>query len=137
MAENIRTVEYYYSIVADEPGRGRRLMEHLSEKSINLISFTAFPIGSGRSQISFIVENSELLEEAARDAGVDLVGPMKAFLVQGRDRVGALHDHLLKLSNAGVNVTAANGVIDGGGRYGFVIWVKQTEVDKAAEALEI
>ncbi|MCP4582747.1 MAG: hypothetical protein GY839_14145 [candidate division Zixibacteria bacterium] len=137
MSENIKTIEYYYSVVTDEPGRGRRLLEHLSEKSINLISFTAFPIGSGRSQISFIVENSELLIEAAEDAGINLVGPMRALMIQGRDRVGALHDHLLRLANAGINVTAANGVIDGGGRYGFVIWVKQEDVDKAAEALKV
>jgi hypothetical protein len=135
MAETIQRVEYFYALVSDQPGEGRRMMEHLSEMGINLIAFTAFPAGEGRSQLDFFPENPEQLQKAAANAGIKLVGPKKAFLVQGRDRIGALHEHHLNLSNAGVNVHAANGVIDGGGRFGYVLWVKPEDYEKAAEVL--
>ena len=135
MAETVHKIEYFYATVSDKPGEGRRLMEHLSERGINLIAFTAFPICEGQSQLDFFPENPDQLQKAADDAGIKLNGPKKAFLIQGRDRIGALHEHHLKLSNAGINIHAANGVIDGGGRFGYVIWVKPEKYDKAAEIL--
>jgi hypothetical protein len=135
MAESVQKIEYFYAMVSDKPGEGRRLLEHLSERGINLIAFTAFPLSEGQSQLDFFPENPEQLQKAAADAGIELVGPKKAFLVQGRDRIGALHEHHLKLSNAGINVHASNGVIDGGGRFGFVLWVRPEDYEKAAEVL--
>ena len=39
------------------------------------------------------------------------------------------------VANAGINIHAANGVVDGTGRFGYVIWVNPADYDKAAEAL--
>jgi len=137
MAETIRKVEYFYTTVEDRPGEGRRLLEHLREKGVNLMAFTAFPVGEGRAQLDFFPERAELLQKAAADAGVSLVGPKRAFLIQGEDRIGALHEHHLRLANAGVNVHAANGVTDGRGRFGYVLWVKPEDYEKAARALGV
>ena len=137
MAETIRKVEYFYATVEDRPGEGRRLLEHLSEKGVNLMAFTAFPVGEGRAQLDFFPERAELLQKAAADAGVSLVGPKRAFLIQGEDRIGALHEHHLRLANAGVNVHAANGVSDGRGRFGYVLWVKPEDYEKAAQELGV
>ncbi len=137
MAETVRKVEYFYATVSDKPGEGRRLLEHLSEKGVNLVAFTAFPIGGDQAQLDFFPENPEQLQKAAADAGITLVGPKKAFLIQGEDRVGALHEHHLKLSNAGINVHAANGVCDGSGRFGYVLWVKPENYEAAARALGV
>jgi hypothetical protein len=137
MADTVRAIEYFYATVGDKPGEGRRLLEHLSERGINLVAFTAFPVGGGQAQLDFVPENAEQLQRAATDANVGLVGPKRAFLIQGDDRVGALHEHHLKLSNAGVNVVAANGVCDGSGRYGFILWVKPEDFQKAARALGV
>ena len=135
MAETVRKVEYFYAIVEDKPGEGRRLLEHLSEGGVNLIAFTAFPVGGGKSQLDFFPESVEQLQKAAADAGIALVGPKKGFLIQGDGRLGALHEHHLKLANAGINAHAANGVCDGTGRFGYVLWVKPEDYDKAAEVL--
>lgn len=137
MAETVRKVEYFYATVSDKPGEGRRLLEHLSEKGVNLVAFTAFPIGGDQAQLDFFPENPEQLQKAAADAGITIVGPKKAFLIQGEDRVGALHEHHLKLSNAGINVHAANGVCDGSGRFGYVLWVKPEDYEAAARALGV
>jgi hypothetical protein len=136
MSQQITEVEYYYAIVADKPGEARKLLEFLSEKSVSLLAFTVFPVGDGKSQLDFFPEEPELLASAARDAGMELIGPKKAFFVQGDDRLGALYDPHLKLSNAGINIHASNGVVDGTGRFGYVIWVAPEDYAAASEVLK-
>jgi len=137
MAGAIRKVSYFYVIVDDKPGEGLRLLTRLKDSGVNLIAFTAFPYGSGQSQLDFFPESAEQLIKAAGEEGITLVGPKNAFLIQGEDRSGALVEHHLKLSNAGINVHAANGVSDGSGGFGYVLWVKPEDYDKAAEALGV
>jgi len=137
MEDTIRAVDYFYATVEDKPGEGRRLLEHLSEKSVNLIAFTAFPVGGNQTQLDFVAESAEVLKSAATDAGIPLVGPKQAFFVQGDDRIGALHQFMLTLANAGINVRAANGTCSGIGGFGFVLWVAPEDFDAAAKAFEI
>jgi hypothetical protein len=136
VASTVKEVEYYYALVADRPGEGRKLLEFLSEKMVNLIALTAFPAGEGQTQIDFFPSEPEMLKKAAQDANISLVGPKKAFLIQGTDQIGALYDFHLKLSNAGINIYASNGVVDGTGRFGFVIWVDPGDYEDAAKALK-
>lgn len=135
MLESVKNVDYYYTIVADRPGEARKLLEFLSERTVNLLALTAFPIGEGKSQIDLIPDDPEVLKAAAADANISLVGPKKAFLLQGEDRIGALYDVHLKLSNAGINIYACNGVVDGKGRFGYVIWVAPDDFDEASKVL--
>ena len=134
MTDRITIVDYYNAKVSDEPGEGRRFLEHLSEQGVNLLAFAAFPLGENRTQLDFITERPEKLKAAAADAGVEILGPKQAFLIQGDDRIGALHTHHLTLANAGVNVYASNGVCDGLGRFGFVLWVKPEDFEQACVA---
>lgn len=136
MPSSVKEVEYYYSLVADKPGEARKLLEFLSEKEVNLHAFTAFPAGDGQSQLDFFPTNPELLKKAAEDAKIPLIGPKKAFLIQGEDSIGALYEFHLKLSNAGINIHAANGVVDGTGRFGYVIWVNPADYENASVALK-
>jgi hypothetical protein len=46
-------------------------------------------------------------------------------------------DALTRLEKARVNVTAAQAIASGEGRYGAVIWVNQRSVNRAAKALGI
>jgi len=135
MISSVKDVEYYSIVVADKPGEARKLLEFLSEKSVNLLALTAFPVGGGESRIDFFPEDPSRLREAAEDAEVPMTGPRKAFLIQGEDKIGALYDFHLKLSNAGINVHASNGVVDGTGRFGYVIWVDDADHDEAAKVL--
>ena len=137
MAETVRSVDYFYATVDSVPGQARRLLEFCSAHEVNLINFTAFPIGLGRAQLDFFPENTQKLIKAAGDAGIPLVGPKKAFLVQGEDRPGVLVEYHLRLADAGVNVYAANGTTDGRGGFGYILWVKPEDYEKAAEALGI
>lgn len=136
MSSHVIEAEYFYAIVSDRPGEARKLLEFLSEKDVNLLAFTAFPVGEGKSQLDFFPADPVALTKAAENAGMELVGPKKAFLIQGEDKVGALYNYHLKLSNAGINIHAANGVVDGTGRFGYVIWVNLSDYAKAADALK-
>ncbi len=137
MATEVRRVEYYYATVEDKHGKGYWLLEHFRQKGVNLIAFTAFPRGAGRSQLDFIPEDAETLKAAAAEAKVDLVGPKRAFLAQGGDEVGAIVELHYRLSNAGISVHAANGVSAGTGGFGYVLWVKSEDYDRAAVTLGV
>lgn len=137
MTEKVRKAEYLYAIVEDKPGEARRLLEFCSAHGVDLINFTVFPIGEGRSQLDFITDDVEKLRLAAQEAGIALVGPKKAFLIQGDEKIGVLIEYHLILANAGINVYAANGTIDGHGGFGYVLWVKPEDYEKAEQALGI
>ncbi len=137
MAETIKKVQYFYATIEDKPGTASELLKNLSDRGVNMTAITAFPVGDGTSQVDFFPEKPEELIKAALDVGITLVGPKNAFLIQGEDRVGALHEHHLKLSDAGINVHAANGVVDGSGRFGYVLWVKAEDYEKASKAFGI
>ena len=135
MISSVKDVEYFSIVVADKPGEARKLLEFLSEKSVNLLALTAFPLGEGESRIDFFPEDPAPLRQAAEDAEVPLVGPKRAFLIQGEDEIGALYDFHLKLYNARINVRACNGVVDGTGRFGYVIWVDPADYEEASKVL--
>ena len=137
MAILAKRIEYYYCNVDDKHGTAYWLLEHLRQKNVNLVAFTAFPTGAGRSQLDFVPDDSEQLIAAVHEAGVTLVGPKDAFLVQGQDDVGSIVELHGKLNNIGINVYAANGVSDGSGRFGYVLWVKPEDYERAAQALGV
>ncbi len=136
MSSTVTEVEYFYALVANKPGEARKLLEFLSEKDVNLLALMAFPLGEGKSQIDFFASDPEVLKNAADDHQIPLVGPKKAFLIQGEDRIGGLYEFHLKLSNAGINIHASTGIVDGTGRFGFVIWVDPADYKEASEVLK-
>ncbi len=135
MAVTVRMVDGYYTDVEDHHGKGYWLLEHIRQQGVNLIAFSAHPIGSGKSQLHFIVEDTEQLQKAMRQAGSELQGPKRAFLVQGQDEVGAIVDLHAKLAQAEINAHAANGVSAGNGSFGYVLWVEPDDYERAATAL--
>lgn len=137
MVETVRRIAYFYATVEDKPGEARRLLEFCSAHEVTLVNFTAFPIGGGKAQMDFFPENVGKLQQAAEEAGIPLVGPKMAFLIQGQDRLGVLFEYHFRLANAGVNVYAANGTTDGRGGFGYVLWVKPEDYEKAARALGV
>jgi hypothetical protein len=136
MLEQVRHVEYHYTILANRPGEARKLLEFLSERMVNLLAFHAYPAGGDKTQIDLFPEDPEALKAAAEDAKIPLVGPRMAFLLQGEDRIGALYDFHLKLANAGINVEACSGVVDGTGRFGYLIWVAPEAFEDASRVLK-
>lgn len=137
MPFNIRRIDYFYTSVSNEPGEGYALLTQFAELGINLLAFTAVPTGPTRAQLAMFPEDTLKMEDAAKKAGVPLDGPHPALLVQGDDRLGALAEIHGLLAEAKVNVFASSGVADGRGGYGYVIYVRPEEFERAAAALAV
>jgi hypothetical protein len=137
MALKIRKADYFYTTVEDQPGEAYKFLNLLAEIGVNLLAFTAIPVGPTRTQFSIFPEETKKLQDAAIKSGLHIDGPHPALLVQGDDELGALADVHKKLSMANVNVYAASGVIDGAGSFGYLIYVRPEQFDKAFSALEI
>lgn len=137
MSDTVRRVEYYYVTVSDKPGAGLKALSQLKEAGVNLGAYLGFPSRKGKSQIDLFPEEAATLKRALEKTGLRLVGPRKAFLIQGDDRVGAVADLLRPLAEAKINVKAAAAATAGGGRYGMMLWVTQASYEKAAKALGV
>ena len=135
MANTVEQVEYYYTLVPDQPGEGIKVLNALKAAGVNLLAYTGFPASATRAQLDFVPTDKDAFLAAARNAGIRLVGPKVAFLLQGDDRGGAVAEVLAKLADARINVVAMNAVAAGEGRYGAILWVKPRNVRRAADLL--
>lgn len=137
MTDIIKLVEYYYTLVPDRPGAGATVLSTLKAEGVNLLAYTGFPTGTGRAQLDFVPNDKRTFLSAAQKAGIKLVGPKFAFLVQGEDRIGAVAEVLAKLGEARINVIAMDAVAAGRGRFGAILWVKPRMVRRAVSVLGI
>lgn len=135
MAHTIQRVEYFHTTVVDQPGEAYRILSTLAELGVNLLAFTAVPMGPDETQLTlFPSEPSKMAAEAGK-AQMVLDGPHPALLLQGDDELGALVGVHEKLYRAKVNVYASTGVADGRGTFGYVIYVRAEDCERAAKAL--
>jgi hypothetical protein len=137
MADIVRRIEYFYTVIPNKPGEGAKVFDTLKSEGVNLIAHLGFPTSWGRTQLDFVPADKDAFLAAAKKAGIELVGSKPAFLIQGDDRVGAVADLLNKLKQAQINVTAMQAVASGEGRYGAILWVKSRDIDKSAKALGV
>jgi hypothetical protein len=137
MSAKIRSVDYFYMTVPDKPGAACSVLFQLAAADVNLLAFSAVPIGPENTQLVLFPENVDALARGAENAGFVLSGPSRAFLIQGDDKLGALVSIHEKLSDSGINVYASTGVSDGKGGFGYVMYVKGDRFDEAARVLNV
>jgi hypothetical protein len=137
MAYRIRRVEYFHTTVVDQPGESYKVLSALAGLGVNLLAFTAVPVGPDTTQLTLFPEDPSKMRSEAQRAGMALEGPHQAILVQGDDELGALAVVHEKLYRTGVNVYASNAVSDGFGRYGYLVYVRPEDYERAARALEV
>jgi len=137
MPFTIRRVEYYYTTVKDQPGEAYKLLNMLAGMGINQLAFSAIPVGPNSTQLAIFPEHPQKLVSEAKLASMTLDGPHRALLVQGDDELGALAGIHQQLYEADINVFASSGVTDGRGSYGYLIYVKEEDFERAAETLKL
>lgn len=137
MATKMRRIEYFYATVKDQPGQAYQFLQQLADLGINLLAFTAVPVGPFSTQLSIFPEDARNLIDLARHAGLKIEGPHHAILVQGDDEVGALADVHKRIYQAGVNIYASTGVATGKKSYGYLLYVRPEAFERAAQALGI
>jgi hypothetical protein len=85
--------------------------------------------------VNFIPSDPAVFKAAAKTAKWKVVGPKKALLLQGDDRVGALVEYAEKLGQAKINVTAIDALTAGAGQFAAIVWVKPRDVKRAAKVM--
>ena len=135
MAHSIRKIEYFNTAVKDQPGSSYNLLTQLSRLGIDLEAFVAVPTGPESTQLTIFPDHPRKLITESKRAGIQLDGPYPAILVQGDDELGALEQIHNKLFLANVNVFASMGVTDGKGGFGYIIYIREKDFDRAKEAL--
>jgi hypothetical protein len=135
MAFHVRRIDYFSTTVRDDPGEAYKLLATLANLGVNLLAFTAVPVGTLHTQLTIFPEDSAKLANEAKKDRLALDGPHPALLVQGDDELGALAELHMKLMKANVNVYASTGVADGAGSFGYVIYVRPQQYNLAVAAL--
>ncbi len=137
MACTIKKVEYYFTTVEDQPGEAYNILKLLADAGVNQLAFSVIPCGPDATQLAIFPEEPAKLKHEAQLAGMILNGPHHALLVQGDDELGALVDIHQQLFKANINVYASNGVTDGTCCYGYLIYIKEDDYERATEILGI
>jgi hypothetical protein len=135
MADRVKKVRYCYLMVPSRPGQGERVLSELKNAGVNLVAYSGFPVRRGKAQLDLVADDMAGVLRVARKNGWRPSKIKQGFLIQGDDRVGAVHRHIEKLSAAKINITAADAVSAGGARYGMILWVKPRDYGRAARVL--
>jgi hypothetical protein len=135
MTSRIRSVEYFHATVKDRPGEAYQLLSQLARSGVNLLAFSAVPAGIEHTQLMLFPESVEALLRTAASTGMVLSGPQHALLIQGDDELGALADVHRRLFDAEINVYASTGVADGQGGFGYVLFLRSEDIDRARTTL--
>ncbi|MEE9130824.1 MAG: hypothetical protein V3T84_12455 [Phycisphaerales bacterium] len=135
MADRVRKVNYCYVTVPGRAGRGAKVLAGLKDAGVDLLAFSGFPAKGAKAQLDLIAQDLAAVRSVARKEGWRVSATKKGFLIQGSDKVGAVHRHLQKLADKRINVTASDAVAAGKGRYGMLLWVKPKDFARAARTL--
>jgi hypothetical protein len=135
MALNVRNAEYFYIRIEDQPEKAYDLLAQLATAEVSLLAFSAVPFGPNHLELTIFPDRSDKFVDIARKLGWAVAGPQHAFLVQGDDNLGALADIQRMLLEADVEIYASSGVTDGNGHFGYVIYFKEEDHERAARAL--
>ena len=69
MAYRIRRVEYFHATVVDEPGEAYKVLSALAGLGVNLVAFTAVPVGPDRTQLTALPGGPGEDEERGAEGG--------------------------------------------------------------------
>ena len=132
----IRKVQYCYVVVPNRAGKGAEVLGKLRQARVNLYGYSGFPSRGGNAQLDLVAGSVTPIRKLSKQNGWRVSKVKKGFLIQGKDRVGAIHQHLRKLAARNINITAADAVTAGRGRFGMLLWVKQKDYGRAARVLK-
>ncbi len=133
MAYEANKVNYCYVTAASRAGAGSAILQALKDAGISLLAFSGFPAGGGKAQVDLVADKLGPIQKVAKKKGWKLSKSKKAFLIRGE--IGAIEQPIAALAQRGINITAADAVASGDGRYGMILWVKPKDYNRAAKIL--
>jgi hypothetical protein len=91
MADQVRKASCCYVKVPHRTGRGDAVLAPLAEAGVNLLAYTGFPAGGGKAQLDLVADQPAAVKRVAKRLGLRTSATKRCFLIQGEDRVGAVH----------------------------------------------
>jgi hypothetical protein len=128
-------VEYGYVRLKGDPDDAYAWLHELAEADVDLHAFSAIPFGPDHVELTLFPSDPSIVRTLAARRGATYLGPYRAILVQGDDRLGALATLHEALRAAGVRVYASSGVTDGRGGFGYVVYVREADAEAAKDAV--
>jgi hypothetical protein len=139
MADEIKRIEYYSTVIANKPGEGARILAALRDAGVNFIDVNGYPVGNPlkarKTTVDFVPSEPKLFKQAAKKLGLEIGAKLPCILVNGEDRPGMAAEILGKLGVAGINVIAMHMACAGAGRVGAMLFVEAPMAAKAARVL--
>ena len=83
MTCSIRLVDYFYATARDAPGEAYSLLSNLAAAEINLLAFSAIPVGPTQAQFTLFPEDPDRFKRVAERSNIPYTGPHHAFLLAG------------------------------------------------------
>lgn len=134
MADAVRKVEYFSITVPNAPAKAFGVLSTLVSAGVDLLACIGVPRGRS-AEIDVVPVDTRRFKSVVKKARLTFTPEKSGFLIQGRDRAGALTDHLKKLGDSGINVTGIDALSAGEGRWGAIIWVEAASLRKARQVL--
>jgi hypothetical protein len=136
MATEILQIDYHYVILDDEPSAAAAALATLWGEGVNLVGFSEFPHGPGKTQLDLIAHDSRALARTATDMGLTVSRAKTGFLIRGDGTPApAVVEVLQRLAAAHIHVISLQAVAAGGGGFGAMLWVRAPDVEEAAKVL--
>jgi hypothetical protein len=136
MATEIMQMDYHYIILEDTPSAAAAALAVLTGEGVDLVGFSEFPHGPGKTQLDLIAHDNRALAKKAADMGLTVSRVKTGFMIQGDGAPApAVADVLQRLAGAHIQVTSLQAVAAGAGRFGAMLWVKTPDVEEAAKVL--
>jgi hypothetical protein len=131
----VRKISYVDLKVPNRAGQAAQVLGALQKGGVSLSAITAFPDRGGKTQVDLVTKDLAGVRRVAKKEGWRISKAKKGFLIQGRDRVGAVVRHAKKLAQNRINITALNAAAAGKGVFGMMLWVKPKDYARAGRVL--
>jgi hypothetical protein len=133
----VQKVAYFYANVRGEPAEAFQLLDHLAHQGVNLLALHSMPIGPENTQLTIFPEDASRFQSLAKSAQLPIDGPHVAVLVQGDDHRGVVAELHRQLHQAAVTVYASTAVTEGKGRFGYILYMRPEDAEKAVKTLRV
>lgn len=136
MAYQVQKVSYRHLTVPARAGQAAKILEALKDAGADLLAFSGFPTGGGKAQLDLVTQDRAPVNRVARQQGWRLSKVKRGFLVQGAERLARWKRCCHGSRDENINITAAQAIAAGKGRYGMIFWVNPKKYTSAARLLK-
>ena len=133
MDAQTKKIELLVLDLQPRPGALAEVFAGLREAQVDILGCWAYQMGPERAHAYLYARDSAKAKAALGKLG-RTVRTEQACYALGTDRIGAFHDLLQKIANAGINLEATDALAIEG-KYATVFWVDQKDTARLCQAL--